>query len=82
LVLILDLIILFAKYIIQIINKGGFMEKMMTPIMVILISIIVFAVCREIMCWYFKFSEISKKLDKLISAIEGLKVNSIPMKTE
>lgn len=53
------------------------MEKIMTPIMIICVSIIVFAICREIICWYFKLSEISKKLDKVVLAIEGLKIKNI-----
>jgi hypothetical protein len=34
-----------------------------TPIVVLVVSIIVLLVCREVTCWYFKINDLSRKID-------------------
>ena len=65
--------------------KGVVMDAWAKPIFVLCGLLFIFAICRELTCWYFKLSEISKKMDRLIGAIEGLKpgtVSTLRQKTE
>lgn len=34
-------------------------------IMFLLIAVVVFVICREVVCWYFKINELLQVLDKI-----------------
>ncbi len=44
-------------------GAGGF-------VMIICISLLVFLVCREIVCWYFKMNEVTKLLKEIRDSLK------------
>ena len=39
-------------------------------VMIICISLLVFLVCREIVCWYFKMNEVTKLLKEIRDSLK------------
>jgi len=43
-----------------------------TILIAILISLFLFLICREIVCWYFKVSKISKQLEDIKNLLQQM----------
>lgn len=55
-----------------------------TLIVVLIVSVAIFLVCREIVCWYFKINELNSKLDttnKTLADIRDLLAHSAAAST-
>ena len=53
-------------------DAQGFLNLMV----VILVSLVIFLICREIVCWYFKMNEVVSLLKEIKAALQSKKAGS------
>ena len=46
-------------------------QGLLNLMMVVLISLVIFLICREIVCWYFKMNEVVNLLKEIKTALQN-----------